>query len=303
MAGAIKILRMSIHALLQGYHFFAFVSAVLVFPFASLLLFSQASSSSSRVLRTLSSRLHNLFTAAGLPASSEFFSLLNLKFSQSLVSFLSTLPFTLTFLVLAKATVIQKVLGPPRPTASSSFRLCRWLAPTYIFNSFVLLSANAAVLSVFFLAFNALQVLRLSSDNAVLLLSAAGAVLYSIVLANTTVICSLATIVAAMQNCSGYLAILKACVLVSGREATAITVALPANLGMAAVEALFHYRVARPYLRLRSISPSLVGEACLISLMYSVAIVLDTIVNCKLYRSCDTSKELEPEEKGTDLQA
>lgn len=302
MARAIKILRMSIHAFLQGYHFFAFASVVLAFPFASLLLFSQAAASSSHVLRTLSSRLDNLFTAAGLPASSEFFLLLNLKFSQSLISFLSTLPFTLTFLVLAKATVIQKVLRPLRPTASS-LRLCRWLAPTCIFNSFLLLSANAAVLSVFFLAFNALQVLRLSSDNAVLLLSAAGAVLYSIVLANTTVICSLATIVAAMQNCSGYLAILKACVLVRGREATAITVALPANLGMAAVEALFHYRVARPYLRLRIISLSLVGEACLISLMYSVFIVLDTIVNCKLYGSCDASRELEPEEKGTDLQA
>ncbi|ONK60045.1 uncharacterized protein A4U43_C08F13620 [Asparagus officinalis] len=82
-----------------------------------------------------------------------------------------------------------------------------------------------------------------------------------------------------------YLPILKACVLIQGKEATAITVALPASLGMAAIEALFQYRIARPYLNLGRFSMPAFGEAFLIAYLYSLLIVLDTIISCILYQS------------------
>ena len=97
--------------------------------------------------------------------------------------------------------------------------------------------------------------------------------------------------------------------LVQGKEATAITLALPASLGMAAIEALFQYRIARPYLRLGRFSVPTAGEAFLIAYIYSLLIVLDTIISCMLYRSCksesrwswenghDQMLELEQEQK------
>lgn len=103
---------------------------------------------------------------------------------------------------------------------------------------------------------------------------------------------------------SRYAPFLKGCILIQGKEATAITVALPASLGMAAVEALFQYRVARPHIRFGSFSVSAASESFLIAYMYSLLIILDTIVSCVLYRSIkeDGSFEVEFERK-SDLEA
>ncbi|KAA3475786.1 transmembrane protein [Gossypium australe] len=50
-----------------------------------------------------------------------------------------------------------------------------------------------------------------------------------------------------MEEHSGFLAILKACVLLRGRTLTGLTLAVVVNLALAAIEALFHYRVVRAY--------------------------------------------------------
>ncbi|KAF9620275.1 hypothetical protein IFM89_011010 [Coptis chinensis] len=50
-------------------------------------------------------------------------------------------------------------------------------------------------------------------------------------------------VVAGMENCGGFLAILKACVLIRGRAATALSLALPVNFGFAALEALYKFRL------------------------------------------------------------
>lgn len=210
MAKATKILRRSIHGFFQSYQSFAAAATLLAFPFSVVLLLSQSfSASSSPIIQMLSTRIHSLFNAAGFPAASQFFALLNLKLSQNLFSFLFCLPITLTFGVLAKAATILILLESPRqritvPSFEHLLWLYRLILPTHLFNSFVILSANAAVFSLLFTAFNTLDFLHLSSDNCILALSAAGAVLYSIVLANTTVACSLATVISAMENCRGY---------------------------------------------------------------------------------------------------
>jgi len=209
MAKATKIIRRSIRAFFQSYQSFAAAATLLVLPFSAVLLLSQSFvPSSSPILQMLSLRLYALFHAASFPATSQFFSLLNLKLSQTIFSFLFCLPFTLTFFVLAKAAIIQTVLESPQrrisiPSFSSLLRLYRLILPTHLFNSFVVLSANASVFSLLLISFNTLDIFGLSSDNCILGLSAASAVLYSIVLANTTVTCSLAAIISAMENCRG----------------------------------------------------------------------------------------------------
>lgn len=111
-------------------------------------------------------------------------------------------------------------------------------------------------------------------------------------------VCNMAIIVAGMESCDGFLAILKACVLIRGRTATALTVALPTNLGLAAIEALFHYRVVRAYrMSDGKLNPTSAWEAPLIAYMYSLLIILDTVMGCIFFKSCRNSSS-HPNQEG-----
>ncbi|XP_064997204.1 uncharacterized protein LOC135632518 [Musa acuminata AAA Group] len=206
MGIASKTIRRSLHAFFRSYQAFASTAALLVFPASAATLLAQSLDLSSPVLRTISSRLAFLFDAAGFPPS-RFFSLVNIKLSQSIFTFVSTLPFTLTFLVAAKASV---------------YRLA-----------------------------------------------------FSIVISVT-------------DGSGGHLSILKALVLVKGRTATAMTLTLPASLGMAGIEALFQYRVIRPYRVGGTLHVSVIWEAFSIICMHSLLVVLDTIITCTFLESCQS---------------
>ncbi|CAL9764067.1 unnamed protein product [Musa acuminata subsp. burmannicoides] len=286
MAKAVKIVRRSLHAFSRSYQAFAAVAALLVFPASAATLLAQSLPSlSSPILRSISSRLAFLFEAAGFPPS-QFFSLLNSKLSQSIFTFVSTLPFALTFSLLAKASVLRTTYGIRRRGAASLLRLYPSLALTHLFNSLLVLSANAAVLSLLFLAFNVLDALHLSSSGSVLVLSASGVILYSFVLANAVATCNLSVVISAVDGRGGYHSILKTLVLLRGRTATAISLTLPASLGMAAIEALFQYRVVRPYRLTARFHPSAIWEAFSIGYVHSLLVVLDTIMACVFLRSC-----------------
>ncbi|KAG6469382.1 hypothetical protein ZIOFF_074097 [Zingiber officinale] len=284
---ALVIMRSSINVFFNGYQSFTSIAALLVLPVSTSILLSQAMVPlSGPVIKTISLRLSAMFLAARFPASSDFFALLNLKLSQTVFTFVATLPLVLTLLLVAKACVILVVCGGRRsrhgsPPLSAALRRYCSILPTHLFNSFVILSANAAVFAFLFLAFNAADALSVASNSALLLLllSAAGTVLYSVVIANATVICNLAIVVAAVDGCGGLLPVLKACFLVRGHASTALTLALPANLGMAAVEALFQYRVIRQYNISGELSSSLLWEAISIVYLYALLLVLEELSN------------------------
>ncbi|CAL9086606.1 unnamed protein product [Musa acuminata var. zebrina] len=294
MGVAIRIMRRSINAFFHDYHCFTSIAVLLVFPASASLLLSQAPIPySTTVLETISSRLRSLFQAARFPVTSTFFSLLNVKLAQTGFSFVFTLPFVLTFLLLAKASIIHNVCGGPRrkrapPRLSSPLRLYRSILPTHLFNSCLVLSANASVFAFLSVVSNAVDLLGLSTSNSMLVLSAAGAVLYSIAVANTTVICSLAIVVSVTDNCRGYIPVLKACMLIRGRVKTALSLALSANLGVAAIEALFQYRVVRQYDLSGKLDSSLLWEALYISYVHALLVALEVIMNCMFFESCQT---------------
>uniref|UniRef100_J3NEF4 Uncharacterized protein n=1 Tax=Oryza brachyantha TaxID=4533 RepID=J3NEF4_ORYBR len=101
-----------------------------------------------------------------------------------------------------------------------------------------------------------------------------------------------------------------ACVVIRGRVPTALALALPTNLGMAAAEALFQLRVVSHHRRAAGwtkLAPGVAGEAFSIAYIHALCVVLEIIVSCMFYRSCtrsdaDELRELEPDDKG-DLQA
>ncbi|CAN8264805.1 unnamed protein product [Cochlearia groenlandica] len=285
-----NIMRKSIHTFLQNYHH-ATTAAAFVLPFSAAFLLSHPtfSSSSSSILHT---KLNNLFRGAGFASPLGFFNILNLKLSQTLSSFLTTLPFSLTFLLFSKAYVI-KLLSNNQDSANSSVYYIR-LLKTYICNSFFLLSANSSVFALFFIAFNALESFGISSSrNFYTLFSLSSAIIYSIILANAFVISNLALVSSTSSSSSlgGYTTILKACLLIRGRVSTALALALTTNLGLAGVEALFRYRVITSYYKGDRDIITIALEGMLIAYLYALFLVFDTIVNFFFYQSCIKNEE------------
>jgi hypothetical protein len=318
-------MRAAVSAFFAGYHCFTSVAALLALPFSAAVLASEAmmAPSSSGTLRAVAARLRAVFAAAGFPPS-PFFALLEAKLSQTVFTFAATLPFALTFLLLAKACVAAMLrddddgASPPRrrrhlriaalPPCGAVARAYPAVVATHLLNAFLMLSANAAVFSLLLLAFGAADLLGLTSHFWTLALSAAGAIVYSLAVGVATVVCNLAVVVAATEpGCAGHAAVLRACVAIRGRVSTALALALPTNLGMAAAEALFGLRVVAQRRRDGRLKPGVAGEAFSIAYIHAICVVLEIIVSCMFYRSCkrseaDELRELEPEEKG-DLQA
>ncbi|CAA2963262.1 uncharacterized protein LOC111400433 [Olea europaea subsp. europaea] len=290
-----RIIRRSIFTFLQNYQFFTSTVALLAFPFAGSTLVSQASLPSSPFFALVHGRLRTLFLAAGFPPSSDLFNILNLKLSQTIVTFLLVLPFSLTFLLFAKALIIKALLYQENRHFSSWNKLFKSLYLTQICNSLVILSANATCFSLLLMAFNSFDILGLSSPRHFLLLSALGIIIYSVILANAYVLCNLAIVLSGMEKRGGFITILEAFFLIRGRTGTALSLALPFNIAMASIESLFQYRVVRAYNGAVFPNSSMVFEGIFIAYLYAILVVLDTIVGCTFLKSCRTEFKIDQE--------
>lgn len=96
-----------------------------------------------------------------------------------------------------------------------------------------------------------------------------------------------------MDKSGGHIAILKACVLMRGRAATALALAIPVNMALAAVEALFQYRMVRAFYSTATSSTAL--EGIFIAYLYSIIVVIDTIVSCEFFKSCERGFRIDEE--------
>ncbi|KAK4427884.1 hypothetical protein Salat_1557400 [Sesamum alatum] len=302
MGKAGAVLRRSIFSFLQSYQYFTSTPALLAFPFAVSTLLSQSIGASSSLFPSVHGRMSSLFLAAGFPPSSVLFTVLGLKLSQTILTFLFVCPFTFSFLLLAKASVI-KAVGHHKPAEQPSFSswipLFSPLLITQLCNSLVILAANATCFFLLVMFFNLFDVLGLSSPQSQLLLSATGAVIYSIILANAYITCNLALVSAGMEKRGGFISILKACILIQGRTATALSLAVPINMALAATEVLFQYRVVSAYHRAKAPDSTMLLEGMLVAYLYSLLVVLDTVVACAFWRSCKTDIQTDQEETYT----
>ncbi|KAL0295788.1 UNVERIFIED_CONTAM: hypothetical protein Sangu_3184200 [Sesamum angustifolium] len=272
MGKASRIMRKSVFTFLQNFQFFTSAPSLLSVPFAVSALLSQPLVSSSSLFPLVHGRLRSVFLAAGFPPSSELFVILNLKLSQTVLSFLVVLPFTLSFLLLAKASVIRALEHQKTPQRHAFFSWIMIFNPLFITN---------------------FATHCLSSHGPLLLLSATGAIIYSIILANAYIICNLALLVSGIERQGGFNSILKACVLIRGRTATALSLAVPINMALAAVEALFQYRVVRAYRQATTPDSSMVLEAMLIAYLYAILLVLDTILGFAFLKSCKPDYQID----------
>jgi len=141
-----------------------------------------------------------------------------------------------------------------------------------------------------------------------LLVAAMGAVVYSIALANSMVLCTMALACSGVEGRGGFRAIICAYIAIKNKASTALALAIPTNLGLAAMEALFHFRIlSLPHLKENDSSKQiwlLSLEGVLIAYLYSIILVLDVIMSCFFYQSCkgdspsQTQEEIEQDEDG-----
>ncbi|KZV23296.1 hypothetical protein F511_02197 [Dorcoceras hygrometricum] len=294
MEKTVAIIRRSIFTFLKNYEYFTSTPSLLALPFAVSCLVSQLIVPTSPLFAIIHLRLRSLFLAAGLPPSAELFAILNLKLSQTIVNFLFSLPFTISLLLLAKASVIQAVehkKPDPNHVFSSWIQLLSPLLITQFCNSLLILSANATCFCLIVISFNFFDILgALSAPGSSLLLSAIGAIICSIILANAYVICNLALVLSGYEKAGGFISILKTYVLIQDRTTTALSLALPFNMALAGIEALFQYRFARAYNRALPVNSTMVLEGLLIAYLYAMVLVLDTIAGCIFFTSCRTTE-------------
>ncbi|PIN23837.1 hypothetical protein CDL12_03439 [Handroanthus impetiginosus] len=278
-----KIVRRSIFSFLQNYQYFTLTPALLAFPYAVSTLLTQSLIPSLPLLPIVHGRLRSLFLAAGFPPSSQLFAILNLKLSQTILTFLFVCPFSFSFLLLAKASIIRFLKPPKQPSLSSLFSP---LLITQLCNSIVIITTNSTCFFLLVIFFNFFEFFELSSPRTLLFISIIGAIFYSIILANAYIICNLALVSSGMDQHGGFLSILKACVLLQGRIAVALSLVVPINLSLAAIEALFQYRIIRNFHRSMAPDLAMLLEGLLIAYLYALILVLDTVVGCMLWRSC-----------------
>ncbi|KAI3777537.1 hypothetical protein L1987_47337 [Smallanthus sonchifolius] len=280
METTIKIIRRSIHTFLLHYNFFT-CAAILALPFsASILLLS---SSLLPDFLSFHSHLRSLFDAAGFPPESEFFTILNLKLSQTISSSILVLPFSLSFLLIAKSFVIRSLNDHHKPPPSLA-GIFNSVLQTQIWNTLLIISANATCFWVLFIAFNFLEKLHIPS----LLFTISGGIAYSIVVANALIISNLALILSGMELSGGFISILKACVLIRGRTSIVLSLSLPVNMALAGIEFLFQFRIIKTYSDSGVIKPTstMILEGLFIAYLYSILITIDAIIGCVFFKSC-----------------
>lgn len=319
MGSAGKVVRTALHAFFRHYHPASSAASLLALPFSAAALLSRSHPALLVPSHALSRRLRRVLVAAGFPPASQLLFLLSHRLSQRACAFLAALPLSLSFLLLAKACAVHCCCPPPpqheqqrqrrrrreHPPAAAVGEMVRSSYPamalTQVVNCLALLLANAAVFAALLAAFNAAEALHLlggapsgsgsGSGRAVLALSAAGVIVYSVALANASAVCNLATVVAAAEGRGGVHAMLKALLMLlrAGDAATAVAASLPASLAAAAVEALFQLRVMRPYTLKGRVTAGMLCEGLLVAYIHAMICVLDTVITSMVYQSCKAS--------------
>ncbi|KAG2629557.1 uncharacterized protein LOC120701039 [Panicum virgatum] len=314
MGSAGKMVRTALHAFFRHYHPASSVASLLALPFSAAALLSRSHPALLAPSRSLSRRLRRVLVAAGFPPASQLLFLLSHRLSQRACAFLAALPFSLSFLLLAKACAVHCCCSTPPPPqqrrrrerpSDAVVQAVRASYPamvrTQLVNCLALLLANAGVFAALLAAFNAAEALHVlgapsgtdrgGGGRAVLALSAAGVIVYSVALANASVVCNLATVVAAAEGRGGAHAMLKALLMLlrAGDAATAVAASLPASLAAAAIEALFQLRVMRPYTLTGKVTPGMLCEGLLVAYIHAMICVLDTVITGMVYRTCKAS--------------
>eukprot|EP01018_Ginkgo_biloba_P016884 Gb_29832 [translate_table: standard] len=292
------IMRESVRILVLDSSFFIGIALGLIYPLSAAIILSHAFVDHIFVTK-LAVRIQAIAYASNFP-DSNVTRMIHLKVSQTIASYIFCLPFIVTFSLLAKASVAHTIAYIYAGSKPSGHRLIvalpkiwKPIVVTYSWVCLIILGSNGAVVLFMLLCMNLLSAIGVSSQW-VFCAGAAGVILYSIVFAHVLIICNLATIVSAVEDCYGIFAVFRANFLIGGRTQIGLLIAIMTNLSSAFVESLFQYRVmGKGGSLLNDLSEhagSILWECPLLIFIYSLVALMDAVMSCVFYYTCKSSK-------------
>ncbi|KAL7091340.1 hypothetical protein ACP275_12G099400 [Erythranthe tilingii] len=298
---ALEILRETVRILRYNSAGFMAIVAVLICPVSAVVLSNVLVNQT--LSKWLSIRLLLIAKSSGLPLR-PFVKHSCQKLSETVVSVTLSFPLFITLSLLSKAAVVYSVdcTYSRRKFDSSKLyvivsKIWKRVVFTYLWVCLVVsgcvtlfLVLLIVVSSVFFL------IMGFPSD---LILYPAMVVgfLFSVVLANTIIICNIAIVISVLEDVSGPQALLRSSSLIKGQTQVGLLIFLGSTIGMAFVEGLFEHRV-------KTLSygdgSSRIWEGPLLVVMYSFVVLIDSMMSavfyfsCKSYRMESANEENEP---------
>ncbi|CAN0896500.1 hypothetical protein LINGRAHAP2_LOCUS18536 [Linum grandiflorum] len=283
---ALEILRETVRILRFNAGSFMLIATFLVCPVSALLLSNVLVDQS--IVKRLTIRLMLLAKSSGLPLKG-FIKHSCHRFAEMVVSSAMCFPFFLTFSLSSKTAVVYSVDCTYSRKEVDVTKLlaiiCRiWkrVAVTYVWSCMVI----AGCVTLFFVLLLALcstfSVFGLWPDLNLYAAVLVGLV-FSVVFANSIIICSIAVVISVLEDVSGPQALLRSSVLIRGQTQVGLLIYLGSTIGTAFVEGLFEHRV-------KTLSygdgSSRIWEGPLLVVMYSFVVLVDMMMSAVFYYSC-----------------
>ncbi|KAL2226193.1 uncharacterized protein LOC105160002 [Sesamum indicum] len=283
---ALEILRETVRILRYNSTGFMAIVAVLICPVSAVVLSNVLVDQS--LVKILSLRLLLIAKSSGLPLK-PFVKQSCQKLSEMAVSATMCFPLFITLLLLSKAAIAHSVdcTYSRRKFDSSKFyviisKIWRRIVFTYLWVC-VVISGCLILFIVLLVVVSSMFLFMGFPPDLILYPAMVVGFLFSIILANAIIICSIAIVISVLEDVSGPQALLRSSSLISGQTQVGLLIFLGSTIGMAFVEGLFEHRV-------KTLSygdgSSRIWEGPLLVLMYSFVVLIDSMMNAVFYFSC-----------------
>ncbi|KAL3511087.1 hypothetical protein ACH5RR_030488 [Cinchona calisaya] len=285
-SNALEILRETVRILRYNSTGFVAILAFLICPMSAIVLSNVLVDQS--MVRMLTLRLLMAAKASGLPVS-PFIKQSCQKFSEMAVSAVLGFPLYITLSLLSKAAVVYSVdcTYSRKICDSSKFYVIVWkiwrrIVVTYLWVCVVIVGCIALFFVLLVAVSSTFSVMGFPPDLILYPAMVVG-LIFSIILANSIIVCNIAIVISVLEDVSGPQALLQSSSLVKGQTQVGLLIFLGSTIGMAMVEGLFEHRV-------KTLSygdgSSRIWEGPLLIIMFSFVVLIDSMMSAVFYFSC-----------------
>lgn len=287
---ALEILRETVRILRYNTTGLIGIAALLICPVSAILLSNVLANHS--IVKTLTLRLLLVAKSSGLPLK-PFIRQSCQKFSETVVSATLGFPLYITLSLLSKVAVVYTVdcTYSRKHFDLSKFyviinKIWKRIVITYLWTCVVIVGCLTSFVVLLITVSCAFSVMGFPSDL-ILYPALVLGLIFSIILANSIIICNTAVVISILEDVSGSQALLRSSSLIKGQTQVGLLIFLGSTIGMAIVEGLFEHRV-------KTLSygdgSSRIWEGPLLVIMYSFVVLIDSMMSAVFYFSCKSSR-------------
>ncbi|XP_031123551.1 uncharacterized protein LOC116026214 [Ipomoea triloba] len=283
---AVEILRETVWILRYNLMGFLSIAALLICPVSAVALSNVLVDQS--MVKILTIRLLLVAKSSGLSLR-PFVRQSVQKFSEMVISSAMCFPLYVVFLLLSKAAIVYSVdcTYSRRKFNPSKFfviitKIWKRVVVTYLWACCLISGCLMLFLVLLVVVCSTFSIMGFPSDLILYPAMVVG-MIFSIILANCTIICSVAVVISVLEEVSGPQALLRSSSLIKGQTQVGLLIFLGSTIGNAFVEGLFEHRVkALSY----ADGSSRAWEGPLLVIMYSFMLLIDSMMSTVFYFSC-----------------